>query len=94
MLRRRIAGQSEVVAELSVASSRVELGLEAYPDRYEFFFADPTSPGSKRSLGALPTMPLSSEVAGGFTGAYLGMFAVGSAGGAADFDWFEYASVP
>jgi len=48
--------------------------------------------GRRSSLGRAPTVPLSSEVAGGFTGAYFGLYATaGSSGHAppADFDWFE-----
>jgi alpha-N-arabinofuranosidase len=46
-------------------------------------------------LGTAPTVPLSSELAGGFTGAYFGMYATTRDPGEmppADFDWFEYVT--
>jgi beta-xylosidase len=43
--------------------------------------------GDFRPLATLPGRYLSTEVAGGFTGRLIGMFAVG---GTAAFDWFEY----
>jgi len=94
-LRTRIHGISHTVAEGDLAAGPVILSIQAREDRYEFFFATPG--GASRSLGAAPTAPLSSEEAGGFTGAYFGMYA--SAGSRssmppADFDWFEYAPLP
>jgi alpha-N-arabinofuranosidase len=44
-------------------------------------------------LGSMESRYLSSEVAGGFTGVYLGMFASGNGKNSvspAYFDWFEY----
>jgi xylan 1,4-beta-xylosidase len=46
-------------------------------------------------LGEGETRYLSTEVAGGFTGVYLAMYASGNGKpclGPADFDWFEYAA--
>ena len=62
VLCQRLAGQSRVVLELPSASGRVELVVEAYPDRYEFFAVDPTD-GSMRSFGTLPTTPLAARPA-------------------------------
>ena len=68
------------------------LTIEAYQDRYDFYVASPATTAA-RMVGTAATLPLSSEVAGGFTGVYIGMYAF--AGNAdtmppADFDWFEY----
>jgi alpha-N-arabinofuranosidase len=83
---------SVLAAEEPVADGLVELEIEAFADRYEFFV---NGPGARRSLGRAPTAALSSEAAGGFTGVYVGMFATTSGEGPmppADFDWFEYAA--
>jgi xylan 1,4-beta-xylosidase len=88
----RVAGATQLVAEERVAGGAVELSIEAFADRYEFFV---NGPGTRRSLGRAATAPLSSEAAGGFTGVYFGMFATNrgpSAMPPADFDWFEYSS--
>ena len=84
----RVAATSTLVAEASVEPGPVELSIEAFPDRYELF----VGPG-QRALGSVPTAPLASEAAGGFTGVYFGMFATSSGEPPmppADFDWFEY----
>jgi alpha-N-arabinofuranosidase len=44
-------------------------------------------------IGTVPTAPLSSESAGGFTGVFIGMYAEGAGKQtmpAADFAWFDY----
>jgi xylan 1,4-beta-xylosidase len=90
----RVLGRSSLTAEQPLTVGAVELTVEAFPDRYEFAYAEGSS--APRRLGSAGTAPLSSESAGGFTGVYFGMFA--STGGtpsmpAADFDWFEYRAV-
>lgn len=80
-------GETRVVAAVSVASrGPVELamqfdgfgvGLEASVD------------GRWSHLGHADATPLSPDIAGGFTGAWIGMLAVGDGSGHADFDWFE-----
>ena len=77
------------MAELAWSEPSVELRVEARPSHYEFFARARTEPF--RSLGRLPTEPLSSEATGGFTGVYLGMFVTGrTETSPADFDYFEY----
>jgi alpha-N-arabinofuranosidase len=86
----RVAGHSTLVAARDVADGRVELSIEAHADRYELSVIER---GVAERLGTAPTAALSTELAGGFTGVYVGMFASTSAGPsmpAADFDWFEY----
>jgi xylan 1,4-beta-xylosidase len=91
-LRTRIDSVSRTVGEADLADSPVVLTVEAHADRYEFCYAPARA--QPRSLGSAPTQPLSSELAGGFTGVYLGMYACAGKTAEmppADFDWFEYA---
>jgi xylan 1,4-beta-xylosidase len=86
----RSGAVSVLAGETRVAEGSVELSIEAFADRYEFFV---NGPGQRLPLGRAPTAALSSEAAGGFTGVYFGLFATTSGGGEmppADFDWFEY----
>lgn len=88
-LHGRVRGTSRVIAAIPWASPKVELVVEASPAAYEFFVVD--GGGALRSLGRLPSEPFASEVTGGFTGAYFGMFVSGGPGTPpADFDYFEY----
>ncbi|HEX8602754.1 MAG TPA: glycoside hydrolase family 43 protein [Pseudoduganella sp.] len=81
----RVKGQAKVVASAALAAGPVDLQVRAWPDRYEFSYAQ----GGKAAvvLGGAPTAALSSEDAGGFTGVFAGMLATGAP---ADFDWFDY----
>jgi xylan 1,4-beta-xylosidase len=87
----RVLGASTRVGQAKIADAPIELGIEAYADHYEYFFAQRGE--AAHWLGRTPTEPVSTESAGGFTGVYFGMFATTNAAGqmpAADFDWFEY----
>jgi alpha-N-arabinofuranosidase len=96
-LIRRAHGTEEVLATEPitgpVGTGRIYLAVEAEGQSYEVRYA--TAPGRWQRLGKpLDGRILSTPVAGGFTGAYIGMYA--SANGrpstnVADFDWFEYA---
>jgi alpha-N-arabinofuranosidase len=60
------------------------LRVEASPFTYSFWLQD----GEQSTrLGSGEVLYLSSEVAGGFTGVYLGLYATGA--GAAEVRWFE-----
>ncbi|MEU6742254.1 glycoside hydrolase family 43 protein [Streptosporangium sandarakinum] len=89
---RRHAGADEVLAAAPVPGGRLFLGVEARGQEYRMRYA--TTPGRWLPLGgAVDGRVLSTTVAGGFTGAYIGMYAAGGpeAGrNPADFDWFEY----
>jgi alpha-N-arabinofuranosidase len=94
-LRTRLADVPRTVAEAELPAGPVVLTVEAREDHYDFFWS--THGAAPQSIGSAPTMPLSSESAGGFTGVYFGMYA--SAGSSpkmppADFDWFDYAAEP
>jgi alpha-N-arabinofuranosidase len=69
------------------------LEVKATPIEY-VFFAGP-GPSALREIGRASTRYLSSEVAGGFTGVYFGLYATGNGRRAempAAFDWFDYDS--
>ncbi len=89
----RIGGQSVLLKTLSLAPGPVALQVQAAPESYTFSVSQGGS--APQVLGNVPTQPLSSERAGGFTGVFMGLYA--TAGTArdvpmppADFDWFDY----
>lgn len=87
----RQAGQDSVLAEEVVREGRLYIKVEAIGQDYNFYHADQADkwkPLARNVDGRI----LSTPVAGGFTGVYLGMYA--SSNGTvsinqADFDWFE-----
>jgi hypothetical protein len=60
------------------------------PDTLAFWLGDPGAPGAQ-PLAELDGRYLSTEVACGFTGRVIGMYATE---GAVGFDWFEYVPAP
>jgi alpha-N-arabinofuranosidase len=94
-LRTRVKGVTTVVAEAEAdgGAGSLVLVVDATPDVYEFGFR--LDSGERRLLGSASTAALSSELAGGFTGAVFGLFATSrtdARGSTADFDWFELTS--
>ncbi|MFI6094640.1 glycoside hydrolase family 43 protein [Lentzea sp. NPDC051213] len=89
----RVAGKDEVLARTTLPSGAVRLGLEASGQSCQAWVAA----GSEawRPLGApFDGRVLSTQIAGGFTGVHIGLFATGSTGGAwADFDSFTYRTL-
>jgi alpha-N-arabinofuranosidase len=95
-LIQRAKGHDEFLAEQPLASSsRVYFKVEAVEQGYSFYYAvaaEQWQPLSKRADGRI----LSSDVAGGFVGAYIGMYATSNgqlSDNVADFDWFEYVGI-
>lgn len=91
IVRRRIGDLSAIVAQEDIEADLVELSVQAHPDLYTFSYALPGQPARQLATGL--TRYLSTEVAGGFTGVYLGLYATGNGrrtSQPADFDWFEY----
>jgi alpha-N-arabinofuranosidase len=88
----REGGRDTVLAEVPAVPARLWLGVEAHGRWYQARYA--VEPGRWLPIGPpVDADPLSSQVAGGFTGVYVGMYASGQgrpAEGHADFDWFEY----
>ena len=94
VLRRRIGSlQAEVACQALPQDEipRLVLGVEAEREKYTFLHGP--SEKDLKPLGEGETRYLSTEVAGGFTGVYLAMYATGNGSpckGPADFDWFDY----
>jgi xylan 1,4-beta-xylosidase len=98
-VRQRIGTRLEAVtAQAPVdGTGPVVLQVDATPEEYRFSFGTP-APGAAEApalvaLGAAETRYLSSEVAGGFTGVYFGLYSTGggqAATAAALFQWFDY----
>jgi alpha-N-arabinofuranosidase len=90
-VRQRIGDLSATVAQIIIPDGIIELHIQATPEKYSFAWNLEGQGSQILATGA--TRYLSSEVAGGFTGVYFGMYATGSGHSAtnlADFDWFDY----
>ena len=90
-VRRRIGSLSAVVAERPVGDGALTLSIGAEPRRYSFRLQEGDSPEVTLAEGEVRY--LATEVAGGFTGIYLGLYAQGQGrpcAAPADFDWFDY----
>ncbi|MFJ2033624.1 glycoside hydrolase family 43 protein [Streptosporangium sp. NPDC087985] len=92
---RREGGVEEVLAAEPARPGRLYLGVEAHGQEYRMRCA--AEAGEWRPLGdVVDGRVLCMAATGGFTGAYVGMYASsnGTASAAvADFDWFEYAGL-
>ena len=92
IVRRRIGDLVAIVArDVLEQAGPIELEIQAEHDLYTFSYAYVGQTGRKLATGA--TRYLSTEVAGGFTGVYIGMYATSNGNGRtgpADFDWVEY----
>jgi xylan 1,4-beta-xylosidase len=93
-LRYDIGGIRTVAGAKAIGAGLVRLRVRAYPEVYRFSYA--VGDGAFQDLGGVETRYLSSEVAGGFTGVFIGLFATGrgrDSSAPADFDWFDCKSV-
>ena len=91
-VRRRIGDMVAIVAEEPVADGPVVLSIKADAEQYHFGCA--AGDGDEKTLASGSTRYVSTEVAGGFTGVYLGMYATANnheSTNCAYFDWAEYA---
>jgi alpha-N-arabinofuranosidase len=91
IVRRRIGDLVAIVAQAQIEPGPIILQIQANSSAYTFAYAAPGQPAQQLATGA--TRYLSTEVAGGFTGVYFGMYASSNGNmrtGPADFDWFEY----
>lgn len=101
---RRTQGNKQVVLRKRVASmitehslpcevGSIELMIDVQPE--VFLFSYRQGEGSPKVIGSGETHLLSTEVAGGFTGVFIAMYAYSAAvnGMPAAFDWFDYEPV-
>ena len=91
-VRRRIGDLVAIVAEEPVGDGAVVLSINTTPEEYHFGCV--VGNGDEKTLASGSTRYLSTEVAGGFTGVYLGMYATSNHHDSTDsayFDWAEYA---
>jgi alpha-N-arabinofuranosidase len=84
---------STVTASMAAPGTEaLVLEISAEPTRYTFAWG--SSADRLQPMGAAETRLLSTEVAGGFIGTYVGMYALSPASGdgptPARFDWFDY----
>jgi xylan 1,4-beta-xylosidase len=89
-LRYEIGGIRTIAATKSIGAGPVRLRIRSYPEIYRFSYS--IGAGAFTDLGGVQTRYLASEVADGFNGVFVGMFATGRGRDAtvpADFDWFE-----
>jgi alpha-N-arabinofuranosidase len=91
-LIQRMKGQESVLGEGTFEGERRYLKVSARGQQYNFYAA--ATPEHWTSIAEnVDGRLLSTPVAGGFTGAYVGMYASSngeSSDNKADFDWFEY----
>jgi xylan 1,4-beta-xylosidase len=91
-LIKRANGTEVLLAEQTVLPGQISLKVEAHEQAYSFYFsnqADEWKVLAKEVDGRI----LSTPVAGGFVGAYLGLYASSNGQPStnyADFDWFDY----
>jgi len=91
-VRRRIGDLVAIVAEEPLEDGTVALSIEADAEEYRFGYA--RQDDTIRIIATGSTRYVSTEIAGGFTGVYLGMYATSNhheSTACANFDWAEYA---
>lgn len=93
-LRYSLGSTHTIAATQPIGAGLVRLRVRAYAEIYRFSYA--VGDGPFQDLGGVETRYLSSEVAGGFNGVFVGLFATGRGRDStvpADFDWFDYGPV-
>lgn len=89
-LRLRIGPALVIVAQTPVAQARLVLQIRASAEHYVF---SARVGQTQIELGHAPSRYLATEVAGGFTGVFFGLYASGNGRPSvsrADVDWFDY----
>jgi alpha-N-arabinofuranosidase len=91
-LIRRAQGIEEILAQKAIDSEQIFLKIKAHEQNCSFYFS--TQPHEWQLLSKnIDGRILSTPVAGGFVGAFIGMYASSNGQPSvnhADFDWFEY----
>lgn len=95
IVRKRIGDVTEIASCLNYSADEIILGIKSNKKTYQFYCD--LSPNDKEenviAIGNGECGFLSSEVAGGFTGVYFGLYATGreqKQKNKAYFDWFKY----
>ncbi|MEK3887222.1 glycoside hydrolase family 43 protein [Bacillus sp. FSL K6-3431] len=91
-LIKRESGKEQILAAHDFNKSEVFLKVEAYGQNYQFYFAE-NAEQWKILYGNADGRILSTDVAGGFVGTYIGMFASSNgfeSTNYVDIDYFEY----
>lgn len=94
-LRYKLGNVSHIEKKHQVSSPKLILKAKGDSKFYSFSFSEDGT--SEINLGTIETKFLSSEVAGGFTGVYIGLYSTGNGkmcNSPAYFDWFEYSGKP
>jgi alpha-N-arabinofuranosidase len=101
-VRQTVGAYISTVTASTAAPGRDPLVLQIVAEPTRYTFAWGSSLDDLQPIGAAETRLLSTEVAGGFIGTYVGMYALSSAGddtqapavddsaAPARFDWFDY----
>lgn len=91
IVRKRIGDLTSIVAKEKINEDKIILKISGDIDNY--YFAYSKNNGIFKTVASGQTKYLSTEVAGGFTGVFLAMYATGNGKlckSKAFFDWFEY----
>jgi len=90
-LRYAIGSLSTTAATKTIKAGLVRLRIRSYPELYRFSYS--VGDDAFQDLGGVETRYLASEVADGFNGVFVGMFATGQGRDSAvpaDFAWFDF----
>jgi alpha-N-arabinofuranosidase len=91
-LIKRANGIEEILGQQPIRGGRLYLKIEARAQAFNFYCA--LQPGEWNPVAeAVDGRILSTPVAGGFLGTYIGMLASSNglrSGNSVDFDWFDY----
>ncbi|MDP5168993.1 MAG: glycoside hydrolase family 43 protein, partial [Bacteroidia bacterium] len=91
-LRRHEKGHMTLIAQVPYKESEVELWVESDGEKFQFYYGQDET--QRKPIGEpLSVQTLSDEVAAGFNGPFVGMYATSegnSSKQAASFAWFEY----
>ncbi len=95
MFRKFLQGKEAATEVVKIPDGEIVLRITATDTQYQFWVQEE----GKRavSLGTAATKDISTEVIGGFTGAFIGMYASGNGKAnthPADFDWFDFEEDP
>jgi len=88
-------GEEEILVEQPISSSKLYLKVEAIEQDFSFYYGESTR-DFKVLIENVDGRILSTDVAGGFVGTELGLYASSngaSSNNIASFDWFEYIGV-